>query len=309
MQQSLWQKVTATTTNPGATDPGALIGEASGWLTGLLTPENIDLYTQTAIGWGLKALSALLVFFIGVWIAARLRAAVVNLVIKAPNLDETLAGFFGSMVYWLVFAFVVIAVLSMFGIQTTGLAALIGAAGVAVGLALQGTLSHVASGVLLLTFRPFRIGDYIQAGGEAGTIKAISLFTTELATPDNVKIIVPNGDVFSGSISNFSAYDTRRVDFAMGISYDDDINKAMDVLKGVFSGDARILTSPEPFIGVGNLGDSSVDITVRLWVKKEDYWGVKFDMTKAFKEKFDQEDITIPYPTRTTYEYHMDAAS
>ncbi|MEM9838582.1 MAG: mechanosensitive ion channel domain-containing protein [Pseudomonadota bacterium] len=274
-----------------------------------LTPDRISSWTETGIQFGLKAVSALLVFLIGVWIAGRMRKAVTTVVQKAPQFDVTLANFFGSLVYWLIFAFVVIAVLSMFGIQTTGLAALIGAAGLAIGLALQGTLSHVASGVMLLTFRPFKVGDYVEAGGQAGTVKAVNLFTTELATPDNVKIIVPNGDVYSGSISNYSAYDTRRVDFVMGISYEDDINKAMDALRAVIGADARALSDPEPFLGVGNLGDSSVDITVRVWVKGTDYWPVKFDMTKAFKEALDAGGITIPYPTSTNYEYKMDKAS
>lgn len=268
----------------------------------LLTPENIATWTETAVGFGLKALSALVVFWIGTLIAGRLRKIVTNLVDRAPQLDSTLANFFGSLVYWLVFAFVVIAVLSMFGIQTTGLAALIGAAGLAIGLALQGTLSHVASGVMLLTFRPFRVGDYVEAGGQAGTVKGINLFTTELATPDNVKIIVPNGDIYAGAISNYSAYEQRRVDFVMGISYEDDINAAMDALRAVIAKDSRALTTPEPFLGVGNLGDSSVDITVRIWALGSDYWPLKFDLTKQFKEALDAAGITIPYPTATHYQ-------
>ncbi|NRA29073.1 MAG: mechanosensitive ion channel [Parvularculaceae bacterium] len=287
-------------------DPAAAVAEAQGKLAGLLTPENIELLARTGASWAVNIVSALVVFMIGMWIAGRLRNVVVRMVEKAPNLDVTLAKFFGSLVYWLVVAFVVIAVLSMFGIETTGLAAVIGAAGLAIGLALQGTLSHVASGVMLLAFRPIKIGDYVEAGGEAGTVKAISLFTVELATPDNIKVIVPNGDVFSGSIRNYSTYDTRRVDFVMGISYEDDINKAMDAIKAEIAKEGRALSDPEPFLGVGNLGDSSVDITVRVWVKNGDYWGVKFDLTKAFKERFDQDGITIPYPTSTAYEYKME---
>lgn len=286
-----------------------MLADTQARIQAFLTEENINAWTETGIAWGLKALSALLVFLIGIWIAGRLRNAVARIVERAPNLDVTLANFFGSLVYWLIFAFVVIAVLSMFGIQTTGLAALIGAAGLAIGLALQGTLSHVASGVLLLVFRPFRVGDYVEAGGHAGTVKEISLFTTELATPDNVKIIVPNGDVYSGAITNYSAYDTRRVDFVMGISYEDDIDRAIDSLKAVIAGESRILSDPEPFLGVGNLGDSSVDVTVRVWVQSSDYWPVKFDLTKAFKERFDQDGITIPYPTSTAYEYKLERAS
>lgn len=296
-------------TNAAMNSASQMVGDTQAMVEEFFTPDRISAWTETGIAFGIKAISALLVFLIGVWIAGRLRNGVVSLVQKAPQFDVTLANFFGSLIYWLIFAFVVIAVLSMFGIQTTGLAALIGAAGLAIGLALQGTLSHVASGVLLLTFRPFRVGDYVEAGGQAGTVKGINLFTTELATPDNVKIIVPNGDVYAGSISNYSAYDTRRVDFVIGISYEDDINKAMDALRGVISADARAMSDPEPFMGVGNLGDSSVDITVRVWVKGSDYWPVKFDMTKAFKEALDAGGITIPYPTSTNYEYKMEKAS
>lgn len=277
----------------------ALVGDAQAQVEAFLNPETMANLTELGITWGTKVIGALVVFLIGVWIAGSLRKLVVNLVKKSPHLDETLANFFGSMVYWLIFAFVVIAVLSMFGIQTTGLAALIGAAGLAVGLALQGTLSHVASGVLLLTFRPIKIGDYVEAGGQAGTVKGIGLFTTELATPDNVMIIVPNGDVYSGAIVNYSAHPTRRVDITMSIGYGDDINEAMAVLRKEYEADARVLTDPEAFMGVVNLGASSVDIVLRLWVSAPDYWGVKFDLTKQFKEALDKAGITIPFQTQT----------
>lgn len=277
----------------------AAIGDAKAQVESFLTPELIASLTELGVTWGMKVLGALFVFFIGTWIAGRLRNVVVKLVEKSPNLDATLAKFFGSMVYWLIFAFVVIAVLSMFGIQTTGLAALIGAAGLAIGLALQGTLSHVASGVLLLTFRPIKIGDYVEAGGQAGTVKGIGLFTTELATPDNVMVIVPNGDVYSGPISNYTAHSTRRVDIEMSVGYDDDINAAMATLRKVYEGDSRVLKDPEPFMGVINLGASSVDIVLRLWVRTGDYWGVKFDLTKSFKEALDTAGITIPFQTQT----------
>ncbi|MEM9263272.1 MAG: mechanosensitive ion channel domain-containing protein [Pseudomonadota bacterium] len=273
----------------------------------LLNPETLSGLVELSVQWGVKALGALVVFFFGMSIAGRLKALTRRAVLNAPNLDETLAGFFASLVYYLVVAFVIIAVLSMFGIQTTGLAALIGAAGLAIGLALQGTLSHLASGVMLLAFRPFKIGDYIEAAGEAGTVKEVTLFTTVMATPDNVKIIVPNGDVWAGSISNYSAYDTRRVDLVMGIAYEDDINKAMAAIKAEIDADERAHSSPEPLIVVGNLGDSSVDIIVRVWCATADYWGLKFHLTKAIKERFDRDGINIPYPTRTVYETRVAA--
>lgn len=265
-------------------------------------PETRARLIETGIAWGVNALGALVVLIIGLWIAGRLKKVTANAVSRAPNLDETLGNFFGSLVYYTIVAFVVIAVLSMFGIQTTGLAALIGAAGLAVGLALQGTLGHLASGVMLLAFRPFKSGDYIEAAGQAGTVKEINLFTTVMATPDNVKIIVPNGDVWSSAITNYSAYETRRVDFVFGISYQDDINKAMDLIQSEIEKDDRTLSDPAPQIVVGNLGDSSVDIITRVWVNAADYWGVKFDMTKAVKERFDSDGINIPYPTQTLYQ-------
>lgn len=289
------------TPEPAAAPSSDTIEQGRALVEHLLRPETISEMTQTAIGWGLKAVGALFVFLIGVWIAGRMRSAVFSAVNRAPNLDETLAKFFGSIVYWLIFAFVVIAVLSMFGIQTTGLAALIGAAGLAIGLALQGTLSHVASGVMLLAFRPFRVGDYIEAGGKAGTVKSINLFTTELATPDNVQNIVPNGDIFSGPITNYSGYDTRRVDFSVGIGYDADIDQAIDVLRGEINKDERVMADPEPVLVVGELGDSSVNLTIRAWCQRPDYWDVKFDLSKAFKQALDRESITIPFPTRTLH--------
>ncbi len=278
------------------------VGDLAANAENLLSPETVGGLVEMGVNWGLTALGALVVLILGLFVAGRLKKVTINAVNRAPNLDETLARFFGSIVYYLVVAFVVIAVLSMFGIQTTGLAALIGAAGLAVGLALQGTLGHVASGVMLLAFRPFRIGDYVEVAGHAGTVKEIGLFTTELATPDNVKIIVPNGDVYGGAIMNYSAHDTRRVDFVMGISYEDDINKAMASLNAVIDADARALAEPARQVVVGNLGDSSVDIIVRVWCASADYWGLKFDLTKAFKERFDAEGVSIPYPTQTLYQ-------
>ncbi len=278
------------------------LADATARVEQLMQPDTISRLTETAIGWGMQAVSALLVLVVGMWIAGRLKKFTINTVQKAPNLDLMLARFFGSIVYYVIVAFVVIAVLSMFGIQTTGLAALIGAAGLAVGLALQGTLGHVASGVLLLAFRPFKIGDFINAGGQSGTVEEVNLFTTVMNTPDNVKIIVPNGDIYGGAITNFSANATRRVDFVMGISYEDDINKAMDALKAVIAADSRAHGDPEPQIVVGNLGDSSVDIIVRVWCASDDYWAVKFDLTKAFKERFDADGVSIPYPTQTLYQ-------
>ena len=199
-----------------------------------------------------------------------------------------------------------IAVLSQFGVQTASLIAVFGAAGLAVGLALQGTLSNVAAGVMLLLFRPFKVGDYIDGGGVSGTVKVISLFVTELATPDNVQIIAPNSQMWGTAIRNYSFHNTRRVDFLVGIDYGDNIDTAMATIRRVSGADTRVHRDPEPFVVVGELGDSSVNLIVRLWVNAADYWGVKFNLTKAFKEQLEADGITIPFPQQ---DVHMHQAA
>jgi len=265
------------------------------------TQEIMDWLIPTVSDMGLNLVGALLVLLIGFWIAGRVRKWIKNALDKLPNFDDTLTSFLASLARYVVIAITLLAVLNQFGVETTSFIALIGAAGLAVGLALQGTLSNVASGVMLLIFRPFRIGQFVDVGGHAGTVKALSLFTTELATPDNVQIIIPNAAVWGSSVKNFSAHPTRRCDITMGIAYDADINKAMEILKATWEKDDRIHKDPEPFQAVANLGDSSVDIAVRLWVDAGDYWGVKFDLQKAFKEAFDAGGIDIPFPTRTVH--------
>lgn len=250
---------------------------------------------------GLDALAALVIFIIGLWIAGTVRGAVKKVVFKSDKLDDTLGAFFASLAYYLIMAVVVIAVLGKFGVQTTSLAALLGAAGLAIGLALQGTLSHVASGVMLLAFRPIKIGDFVEAGGHAGTVKGISLFVTELATPDNVQIVIPNGDVWSGAIKNYSFHPTRRLDMTYGIGYGADIDKAMAIINAELDADDRTMDDPARTVVVGNLGDSSVDIIVRVWCQGSDYWGLKFDLQKKIKERFDAEGVDIPFPSRTVY--------
>jgi small conductance mechanosensitive channel len=196
---------------------------------------------------------------------------------------------------------VVIAVLNLFGIQTTSLIAVVGAAGLAVGLAMQGTLSNFASGVMLLLFRPFHIGDYVEVGGTAGSVKEIGIFSTTLATPDNVRITVPNSGVYGAIIKNYSAYDTRRIDLVMGISYGDEIGRAIDAIKGVLQADERVLKDPEPTIAVSELADSSVNLVVRPWCRKEDYWPLRFDLTRGLKEQIEAGGCTIPFPQRDVH--------
>ncbi len=260
-----------------------------------LIQQAIEVVTPFAF----SAVGALVVFVLGLIIAGRIRAGVRSALNKADQFDETLAGFLSSLVYYGLLVLVVITTLGVFGVPTTSFAAVIGAAGLAIGLALQGTLGHVASGVMLLAFRPFKIGDYINASGHEGTVKQIGLFTTELATVDNKKIILPNGEAWSSSIVNFSAFDTRRVDLTFGVSYGDDLNKAMDVIRAAVGAESRALAEPEPVIAVGNLGDSSVDIICRVWVKSGDYFPVKWAMLKDVKERLDAAGVTIPFPTQT----------
>lgn len=252
-----------------------------------------------AVQYGLTLLGAIAVLIIGLWVAGTLKKLVANSLRRVSGMDEMLVGFLSSLVKYLVYVVTAIVLLGQFGIETTSVIALLGAAGLAIGLALQGTLSNVAAGVMLLIFRPFKVGDFVEVAGQAGTVKSVSLFVTELATPDNVQIVAPNGDVWGSAVMNYSFHDTRRVDLVMGIGYGEDINKAMATFKTEIGKDTRILKDPEPFMAVSNLGDSSVDITVRVWVANADYWGVKFDLTKAFKEALDANGIDIPFPTRT----------
>ena len=244
----------------------------------------------------LSAAKALIVLIIGWMVAGAVSSWVRRRVNANDKIDPTLGNFAASMVRWLILLVVLIAVLGIFGIQATSLVAVLGAASLAIGLALQGTLSDLAAGVMLIIFRPYKLNQYVDIGGTAGTVKDINLFVTELATPDNVQIIVPNGQAWGAIITNFSAHDTRRVDLTFGIDYGDDANKAMEIILGLAGADARVLADPEPWARVVNLGDSSVDIGVRIWCNADDYWELKFHMTKAVKEAFDAQGVSIPYP-------------
>lgn len=218
------------------------------------------------------------------------------------ELDETLFGFLASLARYAILIFATIFVLARFGVQTTSLVALVGAAGLAIGLALQGTLSNLAAGVMLLGFRPFKVGDFVEAAGQSGTIESINLFTVELVTIDNVQVTVPNGDIWASSIKNYSFYDTRRIDLVFGVSYDTDLKKAETTLRNAIEKDERAHLEPELWVKVTNLGDSSVDFTIRVWCDRTDYFDFKCDLTRAVKEAFDKDDIEIPYPTAVQIE-------
>ena len=248
---------------------------------------------------------ALVFLVVGWFVAGALSAFVRRTVTRNPRIDETLGSFFASVVKWLILAAVVIAVLQLFGFEVTSLIAVLGAATLAIGLALQGTLADVAAGVMLIAFRPYKLGQYVDIGGTAGTVKDLNLFTTELATPDNVQIIMPNGKAWGSIITNYSAHPTRRLDLTFGIDYGDDADKAMALITELATADQRVHDDPAPWVRVVNLGDSSVDLGVRLWCAAGDYWELKFDMTKRVKESFDKNGVSIPYPH--SVEIHKDA--
>lgn len=255
----------------------------------------IDLAIQYGIEYGLRIAGAIAIFIIGKWVAHKLSGIVAKLLTRA-EVDKTLSDFVVSLVDILLLVVVILAAVKNLGVDTTSLIAILGAAGLAVGLALQGTLGNIGSGVILILFRPFRVGDFITAGGESGTVRAITLFNTEMLTPDNKVILVPNSAIASSSITNYSAMRTRRVDFVFGIGYDDDLKLAKQTLREIIDADERILKEPASFIGVGELGERAVNFTVRVWVNAADYWGVHFDTIEKVKLAFDEKGITIPYP-------------
>jgi small conductance mechanosensitive channel len=250
--------------------------------------------------YGIRVVGAIVVLIVGRIAAGTLRGAIRRMMSKR-QIDPSLIGFVTSLVYVLVIVFTVVATLSNFGVQVASFVAVLGAASFAVGFALQGSLSNFASGVMLLLFRPFGVGDYVTAGGVSGSVKQIDLFTTTLATPDNVKIIVPNSRVFGDTIHNYAGFETRRMDLPVGISYGASIEKAKSTLEDVIAAESRLLPDPAPMVAVTELADSSVNLVVRVWVKRGDYWDVKFGMTRAIKEALDANDIEIPFPQRVVH--------
>lgn len=257
----------------------------------------IETVGSFASFYAMKILIALAIFFVGKFIAKRVVKIIEKLMVKS-KIDQTLVSFAGNIIYGLALAFVVIAALSQLGINTTSLAAVVAAAGLAIGLALQDSLSNLASGVMIILFRPFKIGDFIEAAGTAGTVEEISIFTTKMKTPDNKTIITPNGSIISGNITNFSAKPTRRVDMIFGVGYGDDLAKVKKTLEKIVSSDDRILKEPAPVVAVHELADSSVNFVVRPWVNTADYWNVYWDITEKVKTEFDKAGISIPFPQR-----------
>ncbi|MCK9173354.1 MAG: mechanosensitive ion channel [Desulfuromonas thiophila] len=274
----------------------------------LLDPEKlIPRILDLIFIYGPKLIAAIFILFVGRWIARLLRLAV-RRVLTRSKVDDLLVSFVCSLTYMALLAFVVIAALNQIGIQTTSFIAILGAAGLAVGLALQGSLSNFAAGVLMIIFRPFQTGDYIEGGGVAGQVQETQIFTTHLLTPDNKLVIVPNANLMSGNIVNYSANNTRRIDLTVGVSYTDDLAHVKQVLEQILAADSRILPEPNPLVAVSELADSSVNLVVRPWVATKDYWAVYYDLTETIKTRFDAAGISIPFPQQDVH-LHNTAAS
>ena len=247
--------------------------------------------------WGLKVIAAIAIFVIGRWVAMGVRKGVRRVMEKADT-DPIIVGFVGSISYIALLAFVIIAALGQLGIQTTSFIAILGAAGLAIGLALQGSLANFAAGFLMIMFRPFKVGDFIEGAGVAGVVESIQIFTTTMKTGDNKTIIIPNAKLSGDNIVNYSAKPTRRVDMTVGVAYAADLSVVRDVLKDIISKESRIHSDPEPLIAVAELADSSVNFVVRVWTDTGDYWAVMFAMNETIKNRFDAEGIGIPFPQR-----------
>lgn len=262
------------------------IGQAESWLN-----NHSDLLVQ----YGVNILSAVLILFIGNIIVKAVANSVAKLLSK-KKMDKAVIEFIHGLVRYTLFVIVLIAALGRLGVQTASVVAVIGAAGLAIGLALQGSLSNFAAGVLIVGFRPFKSGDYVEIGGVAGSVDSIQIFQTILTTPDNKMVVVPNGSVIGSPITNYSRHETRRIDHVIGVSYGADLKKTKEVIAKVLEADERILKEPGTTIGVVALADSSVNFVVRPWVKTADYWDVYFDSLQAIKEALDAEGIEIPFP-------------
>jgi len=266
--------------------------------------EFIEEHSETIINMILLYGPQLVLAIVGFWIIKRV-IGLMDRALTKKDVEPTLKSFLDSLLSVILKALLLISVASMVGIQTTSFIAVLGAAGLAIGLALQGSLSNFAGGVLLLLFKPYKVGDVIETQGHTGTVNSIQIFTTVLKTPDNKTIIIPNGPVANGSIVNYSTEATRRCDMVFGIGYDDDIDKAKAILQGLIDADSRVLKDPASALLLSELADSSVNFTLRLWVNAADYWGVYFDMQEAVKKAFDAQGVSIPYPQQDVHMHQV----
>ncbi len=266
--------------------------------------EYIKIAQDYVLGYGVNILIALAILIIGTWIAKAITKSAVKLM-TSRNVDATLIKFVGGLIKAILYIFVIIAAIDKAGIESTSFVAILGAAGLAVGFALQGSLSNFASGVMLIIFKPIKVGDFVESAGVMGVVEEVGIFVTTLNTPDNKVVYVPNSQMGGGIITNYSVKDTRRVDMEFGIGYSDDIDKARTVILEVLSSDSRILKDPAPDVFVGTLADSSVNFKVRPWVNAADYWGVYFDVTENIKKKFDANNISIPFPQTDVHLFNV----
>jgi len=265
----------------------------------------LDLLQTKGIDFGINVIIALAIFYFGkMFISLAVRG--LRNVMRRQEVDKTLETFVTNLVRMVLLVVVVIAAIGQLGIETTSFIAIFGAAGLAVGLALQGSLSNFAAGVLIVLFRPYRVGDFVEAAGISGSVEKVQILTTVLKTGDNKQIIVPNGQIMDSIITNYSANDKRRVDMVVGVSYGDDLDKVRSTIEELVAADERILPEPACTIAVSALADSSVNFVVRPWVKTADYWGVMFDLTEAIKKRFDKEGISFPFPQRDVHLYKAD---
>lgn len=254
--------------------------------------------------YSLNIAMAIVIFVVGKWLARKVTDIAVTLLRKNPKFDETLINFFEDIIYYLLIVMVILTALEQVGVKSTSLLAVLGAAGLAVGLALKDSLSNFASGVMIIFFKPFKIGDFVTAGGVSGKVTEVHLFNTEFTTGDNQKILVPNGAITSGSIINVNAHPKRRVDLVVGVSYDDDLKKVKELLNSIVTANEKILLDDGITIVVSELADSSVNLIVRAWVNTPDYWEVKWALTEEIKITFDKEGISIPFPQRDVHLYN-----
>ncbi len=261
-------------------------------------------YGELIVTWGLKVIAALLILIIGNWLAKKVAAFFVA-VMNRNDIDITLTKFLKNIIYYALLAAVVIAAAGQLGINTTSFLTVIGAAGLAIGLALKDSLANFSAGVMLIFFRPFKVGDAVTVAGETGSVEEITIFNTVINTPDNQKKIIPNSIVASGTITNITANDTRRVDLIFGIGYDDDIKAAEQILRDMVKAEPRVLSDPGTTVAVAELADSSVNFVVRPWVKTDDYWDVKFALTEKIKLAFDEAGISIPYPQQDVHMHQV----
>ncbi len=271
------------------------------------TQQIVQMVIDLGIQFSIKLVSALAIFVIGRWAAKRI-TNIAKTLMQRGDVDQMLQRFLGNLVYAVLLTMVILAAITQLGVQTTSFVAILGAAGLAIGLALQGSLSNFAAGVLIILFRPYKTGDYIEAAGVSGSVESVQVFTTILNTPDNKQVIVPNSAVMSGTITNYSANDTRRVDMVFGVGYEDSLDKVKQALSEIVSSDSRVHKEPAPVIAVAELADNSVNLAVRVWVDTGDYWGVFFDTTETVKRKFDEQGISIPYPQRDVHVYQKESA-